>query len=712
MYLKYIQIVNFRNLLSSKFQFDEGANTIIGENDAGKSNAITAMRILLDSSYYYNVKRLKETDFPFEFSEWKGHWIIISAFFDKLTEDDKSVEVCAEMIPENENAEFLKSYIRCEGYNYGVVTVFIRPNKRIRKALYEASGTDEFEEIRKNIKLTDYEFVYTARSQVDFTNPEVYKNIVGDIENKVYSDPDNVDMSLTGSKIEILDVWSHLSVVFIDALRDVGTEMHKPKNPIRRIIDAIQSDIELMDLETIQEKIRDLNATIANVRQISDIGVKIGNKMDDIIGMVYSPDIMLESKIKEDLPSISRNLTISTTSQHDIELLGLGHLNMLYIALKLVEFEYNRNHEVMNIMLIEEPEAHIHAHIQKTLFDKLQISTEYTQVVMTTHSAQLSEIAEIKKVNVMKIDGLHSVVMQPGNGLDEFGEKELKLNKIKLSKRLEKYLDAKRSVLLFSKGVILVEGDAEEIMLPSMVKKTLGVSLDELGIGVINIGSVSFEYVASIFAEERLRRRCAIVTDLDAILENAEKCKKEAADRGKSRKEKLERLFGNNKYVQMFYANYTFEVDFTNIEKNRFYYKQVIEENYQKEDTIKKHKDCIDESEAKRYDTVISVANYIGKGWLAMSLADDLDYNVVIPDYLLRAVAFSGGKSISDAVLWKMLKYTVKCNEEEDISDIKDGIQCSNSLTEQNKILKLFCTKFPETMLSKLVKYMEENGDR
>ena len=157
--------------------------------------------------------------------------------------------------------------------------------------------------------------------------------------------------------------------------------------------------------------------------------------------------------------------------------------------------------------------------------------------------------------------------MQPCNGLDEFGEKELKLNKIKLSKRLEKYLDAKRSVLLFSKGVILVEGDAEEIMLPSMVKKTLGVSLDELGIGVINIGSVSFEYVASIFAEERLRRRCAIVTDLDAILENAEKCKKEAADRGKSRKEKLERLFGNNKYVQMFYANYTFEVDFTNIEK-------------------------------------------------------------------------------------------------------------------------------------------------
>ena len=38
---------------------------------------------------------------------------------------------------------------------------------------------------------------------------------------------------------------------------------------------------------------------------------------------------------------------------------------------------------------------------------------------------------------------------------------------------LERYLDAKRSVLLFSKGVVLVEGDGEEILLPSMVKKHL-----------------------------------------------------------------------------------------------------------------------------------------------------------------------------------------------------------------------------------------------
>ena len=45
----------------------------------------------------------------------------------------------------------------------------------------------------------------------------------------------------------------------------------------------------------------------------------------------------------------------------------------MYIALKLVEFEANRNHEILNIMVVEEPEAHIHTHIQRTLFDNLKV---------------------------------------------------------------------------------------------------------------------------------------------------------------------------------------------------------------------------------------------------------------------------------------------------------------------------------------------------
>lgn len=119
MYLKYVQIVNFKNLKNVRFEFAKGANTIIGENDSGKSNALTAIRILLDDNYYYNTKRLKETDFSYALGDWKGHWIIISAFFDEISNEDKYNEFCAELTPDRENIDFLKSYICCTDKDFG-----------------------------------------------------------------------------------------------------------------------------------------------------------------------------------------------------------------------------------------------------------------------------------------------------------------------------------------------------------------------------------------------------------------------------------------------------------------------------------------------------------------------------------------------------------------------------------------------------------------
>ena len=92
----------------------------------------------------------------------------------------------------------------------------------------------------------------------------------------------------------------------------------------------------------------------------------------------------------------------------------------------------------------------------------------------------------------------------------------------------------------------MVEGDGEEILIPNIIKTALGVSLDELGIGLVNVGSVSFEYIASLFSEERIQRSCAIVTDEDVqIVEAADSklYKAEAEERGKNRKKKLEQLY-------------------------------------------------------------------------------------------------------------------------------------------------------------------------
>ena len=708
MFLKYIQIKNFRNLFSARFEFSPGANTIIGENDAGKSNAMTAIRILLDSNFFYNTKRLKETDFSECLSDWKGHWIIVSAYFDQITEADKANELCAELTPNKEDAEFLKSFIRCEGYGYGTVTLYIRPIKSVRQALFEAKSKEEFEAVRQKISLTDYEFFYTSRSQADFTNPEIYKTLVGDFEAGKYANPEAVNLDILGTKIDILNVWQHISVSFIDALRDAESELKKNKNPIRRVFDSIQSQISGEDKNNIKEKIRQLNTTISSIQQIANIGDNVSGKLHEIVGLVYSPEITVESRIKEDVESIAKYLSVSPSGNVDIDMLGLGHLNILYIALKLVEFEYNRNHEILNIMIIEEPEAHVHTHIQKTLFDSLKVSSEYTQVIMTTHSTHLSEVSDIQKVNVLKADLHFSTVMKPTNGLDAFGEENLKIKKgLSLSQCLERYLDARRSVLLFSKGVILVEGDGEEILLPSMVKKALGISLDEIGIGLINVGSVSFEYVASLFDPNRLQRYCAIVTDYDEILPGATKCTSGAAIRGKSRKEKLTRLYAGNPWVDAYYAPYTFEVEFAKEEKNRQYIEKVIDNHYVQQAAIERNKELLNGSDVDRYDSVLTIATTMGKGWYATLLSSFIDENVVIPSYIIRAIVFASQKVVDEKILKKIALHVSILRKDDDLIKTIRNAQTGTAI---NAAVEVFCEKYPNDNFTLFIQSRKDLG--
>lgn len=701
MFLKYLQIVNFKNLRATKFDFSKGANTIIGENDSGKSNAMTALRILLDDSYYYSTKRLKESDFADSLGDWKGHWIIISAYFDEISSVEKANEICRDIIPEKENEDFLKSYIRCESFNYGTVTLFIRPQKNIRKKLFNASTPEEFDEIRKKIKLLDYEFSYTSRSQVDFTNIDEYKKIVGDLDAHQCTDPEDDDASLIGSKVDILEIWKYISLEFVDALRDVETELRKPKNPIRRIVDTIKNDISKVDSDEIKSKIQDVNKKISGVEQISNIGNQINGKLNEMIGTVYSPDVSLQSQMKDDIAVLSKYLTMSPANKQDIDLLGLGHLNMLYIALMLVEFEVNRNQELMNIMIIEEPEAHIHTHIQKTLFDNLSVSKDYTQVLMTTHSTHLSEVAEIDKINILKTCENMSEVMRPSNGLNAFGLKEFNLKDVTLTQCLERYLDAKRSVLLFSKGIILVEGDGEEILIPALMKKTMGVSLDELGIGLINVGSVAFENIACIFDTKRLKRCCAIITDLDQLLDGASNCSPEAAKRGVSRREKLDRMFGANQYVEMFYAPYTLEVDFANEEENRKFIEKIIEFHYVDKKTITKHKANLNATEILRYDSVLTVAKGMGKGWYATVLAGTINSLAIIPDYILDAIAFASREVINTSIKLKMVYYSLNQYEKtENIEKLLENLEKTKNEDDKKSFINDFCTEYPEDVVS------------
>ena len=393
--------------------------------------------------------------------------------------------------------------------------------------------------------------------------------------------------------------------------------------------------------------------------------------------------------------------------------LSWGHLNMIYMALKIVEYELNRTRELINIMIIEEPEAHIHTHIQRTLFDKLKITKDYTQIITTTHSTHLAEVSEIRNVNILKtVDG-KSVAMQPNKGLDSFGTEKLKIRNLTLSECIERYLDAKRSVLLFSKGVMLIEGDGEEILIPNMIKVAFGVSLDELGIGIVNVGSVAFEYMASLFGEERIKRSCAIVTDEDVqIVEESSSFYKAAAEeRGRSRKEKLSDLYETNDWVEAFYAPHTLEVDFalTDERANKEYIGKVIEQNYVNSNTIDKHKENLNNGiDAKCANTVLTLARDMGKGWYATVLSSYIDVAVTIPQYILKAVAFASREVISVDIVFKMMEYSLS-GYDETFEILEIEFQNNNAISRDEKVccINKFREIYTDDMLSKFLQEVD-----
>lgn len=82
-------------------------------------------------------------------------------------------------------------------------------------------------------------------------------------------------------------------------------------------------------------------------------------------------------------------------------------------------------------------------------------------------------------------------------------------------KKITRFLDVTRLPILFAKNVILVEGDAELILIPVMLKIKYGIDINKYGISIISMDSCFFDLIAVLFDDLRIKKKCAILTDLD-----------------------------------------------------------------------------------------------------------------------------------------------------------------------------------------------------
>ena len=648
MHLSGMSVVNYRNFANAHLLFNKGVNTLIGENASGKSNLFRAMRLLIDESLMRSAFRLNEGDFHRGLGNWRGHWIIISLEFAEIS-DDETVQA----LFVHGTGQVASTPVDKATYN-----LIFRPKSPVRLKLASLADGDRLglEHILEGVTIDDYETFFTGRSTADFNDPEVYKTVVGDFENVVFQD--QIEFASVGAKLPgVLSMYREVSVTFVQALRDVVDEFRSNRtNPLFALLKNKSGELDSTTFAPITEMVDDLNASIQELQEVQNVRSDVLETVRATAGQAFSPASL---SIRSDLPAEAEKLfqslklfvgEVGDDFEGGVSELSLGGANLIYLTLKLLEFKYQTARRALaSFLLIEEPEAHLHTHIQKTLFDRIGFPD--TQIIYSTHSPQISEVSNVANMNVLSRRGVACEAYQPSNGLTDTE-----------TAATSRYLDAIRSNLLFAKSVVLVEGDAEELLLPALVKAVLGLSLDELGVSLVNIRSTGFENVARLFADERIRKRCAIVTDLDkafiditpdALDEPAVARRKAAAERsqlsGLARQERLATFSRGNVWLQVFLAPHTFEVDLAMANPGLFIeaLPAVVGEGTLRTTA----REQLGSGQIGEVGTrALRMAKANGKGWFALSLGHLVKSDVTIPDYLAAALVFAHGPFSSDVL--------------------------------------------------------------
>lgn len=161
-------------------------------------------------------------------------------------------------------------------------------------------------------------------------------------------------------------------------------------------------------------------------------------------------------------------------------------------------FALNRNNKVCDLVLIEEPENHLSHANMKRLIETIR-TTQNRQTIITTHNPLICSRLDLRKIRLVSLDSTHPTT------LDDVSEK--------VAKFFMKAPDNNILEFILSSKAILVEGDAEYILMELFYQKTTGNKPEMHGIHIISVNGTGFKNyleVASI-----LKKKTAVIRDND-----------------------------------------------------------------------------------------------------------------------------------------------------------------------------------------------------
>ncbi|MFD2940800.1 AAA family ATPase [Flavobacterium notoginsengisoli] len=552
MIIESILIKNFRLLKNLKLDLEGDLSLVLGKNNSGKTSILTVLDKFINQSenkkilaedfnilYKEELKKLIED--PVELIEdvfnydIKGISLRLIISYSDSDDFENISRLMMDLNPNNNNLvlgfDYYLHFSKYQLLRMDFKKFDIEEERKFNE--YNKKEADKPLEIRKSYKKKGFDDFFKLYGSDYFDYRK--KSIEYDYTNDVILEKKFIDLDSTTIK-------NIINFKYISAKRNVtNKEADKTlSSQTSQIYDRSEkNDDDIKSINEFKETLIETDETLTNV--YSKLFNNIVRKVETFGGIKKGESIIKIISSLERRELLKGNTTVIYEHDQFNSLPefynGLGYMNLISmifeIEILLQEFKKGKDEKPadINLLFIEEPEAHTHPQMQYVFIANIKLLLhegivkkgcvdKKLQYIISTHSSHIvSNCKEFNSIKYLKKESPNSIQSKNLRDLEnEYSDAGEQQN----FRFLKQYLTLNRSELFFADKAIFIEGDTERILLPSMMRKIdleIPLKVDELDLLSQNISIIEVGNYANIFERfiNFIGVKSLIITDLDSV---------------------------------------------------------------------------------------------------------------------------------------------------------------------------------------------------